>query len=569
MIMLTIPELRRLVLALSVAGFLIGSLAACPPQAPAPTADLVLHNGVIYTVNGEFAVAQAVAVKDGVIVAVGSDEDLKTWIETAKEKIDLGGKTVVPGLIDAHAHLAGYAAGLATIDLVGTTGIAEIGAKVAAKVAELQPGEWIIGRGWDQNDWEVKQFPTAADLDAFAPEHPVLLSRVDGHAIWVNSKALELAGVTKATQAPSGGEIIRDAKGNPTGIFVDTAEGLIDRMVPSVPRERMKELLQQAVQNCLAVGLTGNHEMGAGPDGIALVKELIDEGKWPFRLYVLLSSGLPNLDAIMAEGHQDHGNGRLIVRAVKAYADGALGSRGAALLAPYSDRPDSSGLLISSKEKLQELTERCLKAGFQVGTHAIGDLGNRTVLDAYEAALAATGATDARLRVEHAQIISPEDMGRFKTLGVLPSMQPTHCTSDLPWAIERVGEERIKGAYAWRTLLDTGVIIPCGSDFPVEGINPIWGFYSAVTRKHQDGTPADGFFPEQKMSREEALKGFTIWAAWSGFMEDRIGSIEVGKRADFVILDRDIMQVPEAEILATKVVKTILDGTVVYNAEVQ
>jgi predicted amidohydrolase YtcJ len=225
--------------------------------------------------------------------------------------------------------------------------------------------------------------------------------------------------------------------------------------------------------------------------------------------------------------------------------------------------------LISSKEKLQELTERCLKAGFQVGTHAIGDLGNRTALDAYEAALAATGVTDARLRVEHAQIISPEDMGRFKSLGVLPSMQPTHCTSDLPWAIDRVGEERIKGAYAWRTLLDTGVIIPCGSDFPVEGINPIWGFYSAVTRKHQDGTPAEGFFPEQKMTREEALKGFTIWAAWSGFMEDRIGSIEVGKRADFVILDRDIMQVPEAKILATKVLKTILDGTVVYDAEVQ
>lgn len=569
MVTISSNDLRRLVLALGVLGAFIGSLAACAPQQPAPAADLVLHNGVIYTVNGEFAVAEAVAVKDGAIVAVGTDEELKDWIAGAERTIDLAGKTVVPGLIDAHAHLAGYAAALDKIDLVDTAGIAEIGEKVAARVAASQPGEWIIGRGWDQNDWEVKQFPTAADLDTYAPDNPVMLTRVDGHAIWANSAAMKMAGVDKNTPAPDGGEIIRDRRGNPTGIFVDNAEGLIANHVPPVPRERMKELMQQAVRNCLAVGLTGNHEMGAGPDDLVLIKELIEEDKWPYRYYVLLSSGLPNLDELLAAGAQNVGNDRLVVRGVKAYADGALGSRGAALLAPYSDRPDSSGLVITSKEELQALTERCLTAGFQVCTHAIGDRGNRTVLDAYEGALTATGAADARLRIEHAQIISPEDMGRFKALGVIPSMQPTHCTSDLPWAIDRIGSERITGAYAWRTLLETGVFIPCGSDFPVEGINPIWGFYSAVTRKHQDGTPAEGYFPEQKMTREEALKGFTIWAAWSGFMEDRVGSIEVGKHADFVVLDRDIMQVPENEILGATVLLTIIDGVTVYSTKAE
>jgi predicted amidohydrolase YtcJ len=552
------------------AAVLIAASSICCSPGASPqgeTADIILYNGVVYTVDPEFRVVEAVAISGNKVLAVGSLQELEKLAGPDCRKIDLQGKAVVPGLVDAHDHLFGYAASLDRLDLTDTKSAEEIAAKVAAKAEEVGPGAWIVGRGWDQNDWPVKEFPTHHVLDAAAPDNPVVLTRIDGHANWANARAMELGGVTRDTADPAGGEIIRDAEGNPTGVFIDTAESLVARNIPGVKPERLKVLLNKAIQNCLEVGLTGVHDMGGGTDNIEMVKNLIDEDNFPFRVYFNLSAELSNLDEILSAGPQDYGDGKLVVRSVKTYADGALGSRGAALLEPYSDRPDSSGLIMNSTEELQAITERCLKAGFQVSTHAIGDRGNRMTLDAYEAALKNVPSEEARLRIEHAQVLAPEDIPRFAELGVLPSMQPTHCTSDFPWALDRLGPERAKGAYAWRSLIDTGVVIPCGSDFPVEKINPMLGFYAAITRQHEDGTPEGGYFPEQKMTREEALKGFTIWAAYAAFAEDWLGSLEPGKRADLVVLDRDITKVPPREILEARPVLTIIDGRIVLNKE--
>lgn len=530
-------------------------------------ADLVLHNGVIYTVDNNFSVVEAIAILNDKIVATGSDADLKVYIDSAKEKIDLGGKAVYPGLIDAHAHITGYAQNLDKIDFMDTTSAEQIAAMVAEKAKTLKPGEWITGRGWDQNDWPIKEFPTYQILSEAAPDNPVVLTRVDGHANWANAKAMEIAGVDKSTADPSGGEIIRDNNGNPTGVFIDNAETLITRHVPDMAPERTRELLKKAIANCNAAGLTGVHDMGGGPANVEMMKSLIDEDAFPFRVFFNYSTGLKNLDQILAAGIINHGDYKLVAGSIKAFCDGALGSRGAAMLEPYSDRPDSTGLIVDDEDRLAEFATKALENGFQMSVHAIGDKANRMTLNAYERAIKATGKTGARLRIEHSQILAPEDIPRFKELEVLPSMQPTHCTSDMPWAIDRVGEERAKGAYAWRSLLETGVIIPCGSDFPVEKIEPLRGFYSAVTRKHEDGQPENGYFPDQVMTRQEALKGFTIWAAYSGFMENVVGSLEVGKKADLIIMDRDIMKVPEEKILGSVVLKTFVDGKLVYSKE--
>jgi predicted amidohydrolase YtcJ len=559
--------MRRLLMAHTaplVAGIvLLAALFTAFQPAPLEQADTILFNGTVYTVSDDWKVASAIAIKGNKILAVGGDEEILALAGPQTKKIDLEGKTVVPGLVDAHAHLTSYAASLDELCLVGTSSAEEIAALVKTKAAEIGPGHWIVGNGWDQNDWPVKEFPTHAVLDDAAPDNPVILTRIDGHAVWANSKAMALTGVSRDTKAPSGGEIIRDGRGEPTGIFVDEAEGLVTKGIPPTPPARLKELVAQAVKNCLAVGLTGIHDMGGGPAQIEMFRALIDEGRLPFRIYFNLSAGLPNIDALLAKGPQNYGDGKLIVRSIKCFADGALGSRGAYMLEPYSDRPDSHGLIVTSEEKLTDYAIRALKAGFQVSTHAIGDGGNRIVLNAYEAALKAVPTKDPRLRIEHAQVIAPEDIPRFAQLGVIPSMQPTHCTSDLPWAIDRIGFKRVKGAYAWRTLLDTGVFIPCGSDFPVEQIDPRLGLYAAVTRKHPDGTPVEPYYPEQfqqVMTREEALKGFTIWAAKAAFAESWLGSLEPGKRADLVVFDRDIMKVEPAEILKAKVVITMVDG---------
>lgn len=550
-----------LALSTAILVFVTLSTISCGEQT---IADVVFVNGTIYTVNADFSVAEAVAIKGNKIVAAGTTDEVQSFIDDSTKVIDLEGKAVIPGLVDSHAHIISYGLSLDRLDLVGTGSAEEIAELVRAKAEELGPGEWILGRGWDQNDWPEKKFPTHEVLDEAAPDNPVILTRIDGHAIWVNARAMEIGNVTRETQNPDGGEIIRDEEGNPTGVFIDAAESLVNQHVPAETDEYRKEQLVKAIQNCQAVGLVGVHDMGGGPSEIAIMRELIDEGKFQFRVYFNLRSGLSNLDELLAAGHQNYGDGRLVVRSVKTFIDGALGSRGAAFIEPYSDRTESTGLLMQTAEELEALAEKCLRAGFQLSTHAIGDLGNRITLDAFEQALAAVPTEDARLRIEHAQIVALDDIPRFKELGVLPSMQPVHCTSDFPWALDRVGPERAKGAYAWRKFLDTDVIIPCGSDFPVEDINPMHGFYAAITRQHGDGTPEGGYFPEEKMTREEALKGFTIWAATAAFAENELGSLEVGKKADLVVLDRDIMKVPELEVLETLVEMTVVDGKIVY-----
>jgi predicted amidohydrolase YtcJ len=541
-------------------------LSACAPaqDAEAQQADTILYNGVFYTVDAEFSVAEAVAIKNKTVLAVGSNREILALAGPETLRIDLQGKAVVPGLVDAHTHMMGYALGLDQVDLMGCGSAEEAAAKVAAKAKDSQPGEWILGQGWDSNEWADRSFPTCAPLDKAAPANPVVLVKQDGHSCWINSAAMRAAGIDAGTPEPDGGKIIRDGAGNPSGVLVDTAMGLIESHVPPVSPERQRILLARAVRDWLAVGLVGIHDMGGGLEEIAAVKALIDQGDFPFRVYFNFADNLADLDEILKAGPAEYGDGRLVLRSVKAYIDGSLGSRSAALLEGYVGRPDDTGLLVNSKDYIQDLTERCLRAGFQVSTHACGDRGARLVLDAYEAALKSIPTADHRLRVEHAQLLAPGDFQRFASLGVIPSMQPSHCTSDFPWGIDLLGEERAKGAYAWRSFLDAGSIIPCGSDFPVERINPMLGFYAAITRQHEDGTPAEGYYPEQRMIREEALKGFTIWAAHAAFAEKEQGSLEPGKRADLVVLDRDIMKAPPRDIIDTKVVLTLLDGKIVY-----
>ncbi|HUX06218.1 MAG TPA: amidohydrolase [Acidobacteriota bacterium] len=555
-----------LFIAISVASICLTSIS-CSPGGESAKADTVFFNGVIYTVDDAFSVAEAAAIKDGKFIAVGGDEEILALAGPQTRRIDLGGKAVVPGLVDAHAHMMLYSLGLDRIDAMGAPGAAAVAEMVAAWATMIPAGDWITGWGWDSNDWEGMEFPTRGMLDEAAPENPVSLFKQDGHAAWVNSEALRIAGIDRNTPDPPGGTIIRDSRGNPTGVLIDTAMNLVNSHIPEAPFEKQKELLTKAVQKWLAVGLVGIHDMGDGPEEAALVKALIDDGAFPFRIYFSYDNTLDNLDELLAAGTEEYGDGRLVIRSIKAFIDGSLGSHSAALLEPFEGRPGDTGLQITSRDELTDLAERCLNAGFQLETHACGDRGARIILDAYEEALSRVPTPDHRFRIEHAQMVDADDIPRFAQLGVIPSMQPTHCTSDNPWVIELVGAERAAGLYAWRSMLDAGSYIPCGSDFPVESINPMLGIYAAITRQHEDGTPEGGYNPEQRMTREEVLRGFTIWAAKAAFQEDRLGSIEPGKRADLVVLDRDIMKVPPLEIPGTKVLMTIFEGDVVYNSE--
>ncbi|MFQ5797326.1 MAG: amidohydrolase [Bacteroidota bacterium] len=535
-------------------------------------ADLLLYNGLIYTVDGQFSVAEAVAVRGRRIVGVGKTEDLLKKFD-AKETLDLQGKPVFPGFIDAHAHFLGLGLSFLILDLVGTTSPEQIASLVRERVRGLGVGRLILGRGWDQNDWPVKQFPTREILDEVAPDNPVYLVRIDGHAAWVNSKVLELAGITSQTFEPEGGRIIRDLAGNPTGIFVDRA---IDVLTPIFRVERptlltytADELRQAgglAARVCAESGLTSVQDMGSTLEEIQVLKELLAEGDFPVRLYVAIDGS----DTATYEFYFERGpeislfDNKLTVRALKLWADGALGSRGAALIEPYVDEAGNRGLTRTSEEELLRKCVEALDHGFQVFTHAIGDRGNHIVLNVYEKALKERQTNDYRFRVEHVQVLHPDDMLRFRELNIIPSMQPTHCTSDMYWAIDRLGPDRIKGAYAWRSLLDSGVIIPGGSDFPVESPNPLWGIYAAVTRQDHRGWPEGGWYPEQRMTIEEAIRSFTIWAAFGAFEENLKGSIEPGKLADLVVLSKDIVTIAPREILTTEVLMTMVGGNWVF-----
>ena len=535
-------------------------------------ADLVLTNGRIYTVDVMRPLATSIAVRSGRIVFVGSDIEARALAGNATRIIDLKGNTVVPGLIDAHAHLLGLGTSLRRVDLVGATSYDEVVSRVVAWSKTVRPGEWILGRGWDQTRWPGAAFPTHEALSRALPNNPVALSRVDGHALLANAKAMELAGVTASTAAPSGGRIMRAASGAPTGVFVDNAEELIGKAIPASSAAEKRRAILAAIAECNRYGLVGIHDAGQDAATIQIYEELAREGRFDLRNYVMLSdpggttAALRNSYLVRGPQSALH-DGRLWIRAIKLYSDGALGSRGAALLAPYSDEPSNSGLLVSEPQHIAAMAELGLARGFQINVHAIGDRGNRIALDAFESALRRNPRADHRFRVEHAQVISPEDIPRFARLGVIPSMQTTHQTSDMRWAEARVGPERIRGAYAWRALLNTGVVIPNGTDFPVEEVNPLLTFHAAVTRQDPAGTPAGGWFPDQKMTRDEALQSMTIWAAYAGFQESLMGSITPGKYADFVVLDRDIMRVPDDDLLKARVLSTWVGGKQVYEAK--
>lgn len=536
-------------------------------------ADLVLTNGRIYTVDNAHPIASAMAVNAGRILFVGSDAEARALAKPSTTVIDLHGATVIPGITDAHAHLLGLGTMLQRVNLAGSASYDEVIARVKAWAKDVQPGQWIQGRGWDQTRWPTKEFPTHDALSRAFPDNPVVLTRVDGHALLANARAIELARVTASTADPAGGRIIRTAAGAPAGVFVDNAQRLIARAIPAATRSDKRKAILAAIAESNRWGLTGVHDPGEDAETIGIYEELARAGNYNLRNYVMLSDpGDPSSASVQANPYIKRGpqsalyDGHLWIRALKLYADGALGSRGAALLAPYSDEPSNSGLLVSRPEHIRAWADSALRRGFQINVHAIGDRGNRLVLDAFDSALKKFPRADHRFRIEHAQVISQQDIPRFAKLGVIPSMQATHQTSDMRWAEDRVGPERIRGAYAWRSLLSTGAIVPNGTDFPVEEVNPLLTFHAAVTRQDPANSPAGGWYPEQKMTRDEALQSMTIWPAYAGFQESMLGSLTPGKYADFVVLDRDIMQVPDTEILSTRVISTWIGGKRVYEA---
>jgi predicted amidohydrolase YtcJ len=530
-----------------------------------PPADLIVTNARIYTVDDSHPFVSAMAVREGRVQFVGSEREALQLRGASTRVIDAEGQTIIPGMIDAHAHLFGLGTFLRSVDLTETRSYDAIVSLVVARAGQTPAGRWIIGRGWDQNKWGDTRFPTHDALSRATPNNPVVLERVDGHAILANAAAMRAAGVTAATKDPAGGKIERTANGEPTGVFIDNAMALVERHVPPMNRDEMRAATLAAIAEANKVGLVGVHDAGEPRDVIDVFEELAKAGTFNLRAYVMVGDDSAAISHYFQRGPQSAlYDGRLWIRSIKLYADGALGSRGAALLDPYADDAKNVGLLRTTEAHLRDVATRGLQRGFQVGIHAIGDRGNRIALDAIDAALKTAPTTDHRFRIEHVQVLDQADVPRFARLGVIPSMQAVHQTSDMYWAPTRLGYARTLGAYAWRSLLNTGVIIPNGSDFPVERVNPLFSFHAAVARQDDNNWPPAGWFPEQKMSREEALKSMTIWAAFAGFQEQVTGSLVAGKFADFVILDRDIMTVPDAQILGTRVLATYIGGRAVF-----
>jgi len=521
------------------------------------TADLVIVNARVYTVNPRQPSATAIAIKAGKFLAVG--DSVSDYVGAETRRIDVHGKAVIPGFIDSHGHMLGLGETLSSLDLHGVSSELEIQAMVANRARLRKPGEWITGFGWDQNLWKNKQFPIKDLLDSAAPDNPVVLTRVDGHAIWVNSEALTVTGVKDKVADPTGGRVMRDETGYPTGVFIDNAMDLV-KVPDETPAQREADL-EAAAKLCARIGLTTVHDAGIPAATLEAYRTLIQKNRLPIRINAMISGSDPDLWNRFLKAGPEIGD-FLTVRSVKLYADGALGSRGAALLAPYSDDPKNSGLTITEQATIEKFAREAVKGGFQVCTHAIGDRANHEVLLAYAAAL--HGKNDKRFRVEHAQVVAPEDFARFRDNSIIASMQPTHATSDMPWAALRLGPVRIEGAYAWQTFLKLGVHLAFGSDFPVENPNPIWGFYAAVSRQDRQGNPDGGWFPNQRLTRAEALRSWTIEGAYAAFQETTKGSIEPGKFADFVVLSDDIMQIAPARIPTARVTMTVVNGRVVY-----
>ena len=517
--------------------------------------DLLIYNAKIYTVDSKFSTATAIAIKDGKILDVGKNGlREKYW---PLQSINADGKFVYPGFIDAHAHFFGYANSLQNADLVGTQSWDDILSRLQTFAAS-HPNGWLLGRGWDQNDWAAKSFPTNEKLNELFPNRPVLLTRVDGHAAIANAKALDISGV-KAGDKLTGGEV-QAMNGKLTGLLVDNAVGLVSRNIPAQSAEQIKKALLEAQQNCFAVGLTTIDDCGLGFQSVELAKQAQSAGELKMRMYIMLSDGTANYEWAKKNGKLK--TDRLDVRSFKVYADGALGSRGACLLEPYSDQAGHYGFLLSSQQHFDSVAQVINDLGFQMCTHAIGDSGNRTILNIYAKYL--KGKNDQRWRIEHAQVLNQNDFKLFGQYNIIPSVQPTHATSDMYWAGDRVGPQRVKGAYAFRQLLNENKWIPLGTDFPVEDISTFKTFHSAVFRTDSKEYPAGGYQMENALTRQDALRGMTIWAAKSNFEENEKGSLEKGKFADFVILDKDIMTIDAKEILKTSVLATYINGEKVY-----
>ncbi len=540
---------------------------ACSPPDPA---DLILIHAHVQTVDSLMSRADWIAIKDGRIVNIGSGDDYKTFVSDQTQIEDLKGRFVYPGFIEGHAHLMGVGFNLINVDLAGAVDYEDVVNRVKERADKTPAGAWIVGRGWHQDKWSkveersVKGFPTHHLLSEAVPGHPVFLSHASGHAALVNQKAMEVLGITRESPQPAGGEIFKGLDGQPTGLLNETAGDLAEATVKLFLENQYPTALELAIKECHRYGITGFHDAGENSVAIRLYQQFLAEDKLHLRLYSMLSgSDTAQLSQFFENGPAFDSLDRLTIRSVKLYSDGALGSRGAWLLEEYTDAPGVFGHNLTTVENMESITRRAASAGFQVCTHAIGDRANREVLDMYERVLGER--RDSRFRIEHAQHIHPDDISRFASLGVIPAMQAIHMSSDRPWAIDRLGKERIEsGAYVWRSLMESGSIVINGTDAPVEPINPIASFYSSVTRKTLAGQPEGGYEPAQKMTREEALRSYTTWPAYGAFLEEKMGSIEPGKYADLVVLDKDLLSVDEKELLATKVIMTFFAGKRVY-----
>jgi predicted amidohydrolase YtcJ len=522
----------------------------------------VINNVKGYTLdqNGQLIQFSKIAFEKDKVVALNGSVDTYP----AERTIDAKGKVMLPGLIDAHGHILGLGQGLLEIDLRGASSEQAAAKRVVdfiqSKGQSDQENDWVIGRGWNQVLWPNKTFPSKQSLDNLVPDRPVVLSRVDGHAVWVNSKALELAGINAQTPSPSGGEIVKNEYGQPTGLLIDNAEYLVTKLIPTPDTYQLNKQLNAASEHLLALGITSAHDAGISQQVYDFYKEKSENNALDFRIYAMLSATDPNIKRMLAQGHYADKQGFLSVRSVKAYGDGALGSRGAALIEPYSDDHDNHGLLVTPQEELPSLFRQVLGANFQLNFHAIGDRANRLALAEFAKTFKVFPENTQRHRIEHAQVIAVKDIDLFIQHGIIPSMQPTHATSDMNMAEDRIGKARLKGAYAWKTLLDKGARIAFGSDFPVELANPFHGLHAAITRQSGSNQPEDGWIPEEKVTRVQALKGFTLDAAYSAFQDDSLGTLIPGKKADFILIDRDIFEVPASQIRDTQVLETWVNG---------